>query len=129
MPFLNNVRVKGLYTDYNREEALPSIQRYILEYIQNLDKTLEQIKRAGGLIRAKSQFYRNRLNIVRFVYNLKGRELSIDKVIKILNQKVLENVTEAKGFLGLCGYFQIQVKDFGLIIELIYSLFKKGVKW
>ena len=54
MPFLNNVRVKGLYTNYNREEALPSIHRYILEHIQNLDKTLEQIKRAGGLIRAKS---------------------------------------------------------------------------
>ena len=54
MPFLNNIRVKGLYTNYNREEALPSIQRYILEYIQNLDKTLEQIKRVGGLIRAKS---------------------------------------------------------------------------
>ena len=54
MPFLNNIRVKGLYTNYNREEALPSIQRYILEHIQNLDKTLEQIKRAGGLIRAKS---------------------------------------------------------------------------
>ena len=105
MPFLNNVRVKGLYTNYNREEALPSIHRYILEHIQNLDKTLEQIKRVGGLIRAKSQFYRNRLNIIRFVYNLKGRELSIDKVIKILNQKVLENVIKAKGFLGLCRYF------------------------
>ena len=105
MPFLNNVRVKGLYTNYNKEEALLSIYRYILEYIQNIDKTLERIKRVGGLIRAKSQFYRNRLNIIRFVYNLKGRELSVDKVIKILNQKVLENITEAKGFLGLCGYF------------------------
>ena len=54
MPFLNNIRVKGLYTNYNKEEALSSIQRYILEHIQNLDKTLEQIKRAGGLIRANS---------------------------------------------------------------------------
>jgi len=54
MPFLNNVRVKGLYTDYDREEVLPRIRRYILEYIQNLDKTLERIKRVGGLIRAKS---------------------------------------------------------------------------
>ena len=54
MPFLNNVRVKGLYTNYDREEALPSIHRYILEYIQNVDKTLKRIKRAGGLIRAKS---------------------------------------------------------------------------
>ena len=25
MPFLNNIRVKGLYTNYNKEEALPSI--------------------------------------------------------------------------------------------------------
>ncbi len=54
IPFLDNVRVKGLYTNYDGEEALPSIRRYILEHIQNLDKTLEQIKRVGGLIRAKS---------------------------------------------------------------------------
>jgi hypothetical protein len=25
MPFLNNVSIKGPYTNYNREEALPSI--------------------------------------------------------------------------------------------------------
>src|SRR6266536_413481 len=85
MPFLDNIGVKGPYTDYNREEALPGIQRYILEHIQNLDKILERIKRVGGLIRAKSQFYRNGLNIVRFVCNSKGREPSIDKVVKILN--------------------------------------------
>ncbi len=54
MLFLDNVRVKGPYTDYDREEVLPGIQRYILEHIQNLDKTLERIKRAGGSIRAKS---------------------------------------------------------------------------
>ena len=33
MPFLDNIRVKGPYTDYDREEALPGIQRYILEHI------------------------------------------------------------------------------------------------
>jgi hypothetical protein len=25
MPFLNDISVKGLYTNYNREEALPGI--------------------------------------------------------------------------------------------------------
>jgi hypothetical protein len=24
-PFINNIKVKGLYTNYNREEALPGI--------------------------------------------------------------------------------------------------------
>jgi hypothetical protein len=31
--FINNISVKGLYTNYDREEALPSIQRFILEHI------------------------------------------------------------------------------------------------
>ena len=85
MPFLNNIGIKGLYTNYNREEVLPSIQRFILEHIQNLNKTLERIKRARAFISAKSQFYKNGLNIIRFIYNLKGRELSTNKVIKIIN--------------------------------------------
>jgi hypothetical protein len=53
-PFVNDVSVKGLYTNYDREEALPSIRRFILEYIQNLDKTLERIKRARASISTKS---------------------------------------------------------------------------
>jgi hypothetical protein len=52
--FVDDISVKGPYTNYDREEALPSIQRFILEYIQNLDKTLERIKRAGAFIGAKS---------------------------------------------------------------------------
>ena len=54
MPFINNITVKGLYTDYKGDKALLGIQRYILEYIQNLDKTLKQIKRARATIRPKS---------------------------------------------------------------------------
>jgi hypothetical protein len=89
---------------------------------------LERIKRARAFISTKLQFYKNSLNIVKFIYNLKGRELSINKVIKITNWKTLKNIKEAKGFLGLYVYFRIWVKDFRLIINSIYSLFKKGVK-
>ena len=129
MPFLDDVGVKGLYTDYDGEEALPGIRRFILEHIQNLDKTLERIERAGASIGAKSQFCKDGLNVVGFICNSKGREPSTDKVIRIMNWKTPKNVKEAKGFLGLCVYFWIWVKDFGLIADLIYSLFKKGVKW
>jgi hypothetical protein len=52
--FLDDVSVKGLYINYDGEEALSSIQRFILEYIQNLDKTLKRIKRARVFISAKS---------------------------------------------------------------------------
>jgi hypothetical protein len=80
------------------------------------------------LIGAKSQFCKDGLNVVGFVCNLKGREPSVDKVIKILNWKILKNVKEVKGFLGLYVYFRIWVKDFGPIVDLIYFLFKKGVE-
>jgi hypothetical protein len=33
MPFLDNVGVKGLYTDYDGEEVLLGIWRFILEHI------------------------------------------------------------------------------------------------
>jgi hypothetical protein len=128
-PFVDDVGVKGPYTDYDGEEALPGIRRFILEHIQNLDKTLERIERAGASIGAKSQFCKDGLNVVGFVCNSRGREPSADKVIRIMNWNIPENVKEAKGFLGLCVYFRIWVKDFGLIADPIYSLFKKGVKW
>jgi hypothetical protein len=32
-PFIDDVGVKGPYTDYDGEEALPNIRRFILEYI------------------------------------------------------------------------------------------------
>jgi hypothetical protein len=129
MPFLDDVGVKGPYTNYDDNEALPGIRRYVLEHIQNLDKTLERIERAGASIGAKSQFCKDGLNVVGFVCNSKGREPSADKVIKITNWKTPENAKEAKGFLGLCVYFRIWVKDFGTIADPIYSLLRKGVKW
>jgi hypothetical protein len=52
--FINDISVKGPYINYNREEVLPGIRRFILEHIQNLDKTLERIKRARASISAKS---------------------------------------------------------------------------
>jgi len=54
MPFLDDIRVKGPYTDYNGEEVLLGIRKYVFKHIQNLDKTLKRIERVGGSIRAKS---------------------------------------------------------------------------
>jgi hypothetical protein len=54
IPFLDDIVVKGLYTDYDREEALPRIRYYILEYIQNLDRILERIEYSRATIGAKS---------------------------------------------------------------------------
>jgi len=42
--------VRGLTLTYNDKEAKPSIRRYILEYLINLDRVLVNIKLASYII-------------------------------------------------------------------------------
>ena len=54
MPFLDDIRVKGLYTTYNNKETLPRVCRFVYEHILNLNKTIDWIKHTRAYIRAKS---------------------------------------------------------------------------
>jgi len=54
MLFIDNIRVKGLYTDYSRELKLLGIRRFVFEHLQNLNKALNRIKQAKASIRPKS---------------------------------------------------------------------------
>ena len=84
IPFLNNIRVKGLYLDYNREIKLPGIRRFIYKYLLNLNLILDQIKRLGAKIRVKSKFCTNNISIIRFITKSEGKVLASSKIIKIL---------------------------------------------
>jgi hypothetical protein len=53
MLFIDNIRVKGLYTDYSRELKLFRVYRFVFEHLQNLDKALKRIKRAKAFIKLK----------------------------------------------------------------------------
>ena len=83
--FIDNIKVKGLYTDYSKELKLLRICRFIFEHLQNLNKALNRIKRARAFIRLKLQFYYNSISIIGFIYSFRGRSLTIAKVNKILN--------------------------------------------
>jgi len=51
--FIDNIRVKGPYTDYNKELKLFKIRRFIFEHLQNLNKALNRIKQAKASIKLK----------------------------------------------------------------------------
>ena len=85
MLFIDNIRVKGLYTDYSKELKLFKICRFIFEHLQNLNKALNRIKRAKASIKPKSQFCYNSISIIGFVYSFRGRSLTTTKVNKILD--------------------------------------------
>jgi len=83
--FINNIRVKGLYINYNKELKLLKIRRFVFKHLQNLNRALKRIKRAKASIKLKLQFCYNSISIISFVYSFKGRSLTIAKVSKILD--------------------------------------------
>jgi len=85
MPFINDIKVKGLYINYNKELKLLKIRRFVFKYLQNLNRALKQIKRAKAFIKPKSQFYYNSISIISFVYSSRRRSLTTTKVSKILD--------------------------------------------
>jgi hypothetical protein len=85
MLFIDNIKVKGLYINYNKKLKLFKVYRFIFEHLQNLNKALKQIKKAKAFIRPKSQFCYNNISIISFIYSFKRRSLTIIKVNKILN--------------------------------------------
>jgi hypothetical protein len=85
MPFIDDIRVKGLYTNYSRELKLPRIRRFVFKYLQNLNRALKRIERAKASIKPKSQFCYNSISIISFVYSFRGKSLIATKVSKILD--------------------------------------------
>ena len=85
MLFIDDIKVKGLYINYNRKLKLLKICRFVFKHLQNLNKALKQIKRAKASIKLKLQFCYNSISIISFVYSFRGRSLATIKVSKILD--------------------------------------------
>jgi hypothetical protein len=129
MPFLDDVGVKGPYTDYNGEMKLPGIRRFVYEHLMNLQLTLDRIERAGATVGPKSQFCYDGMGIVGFVVGSGGRQPAASKVAKVVKWKPCRDVTDVKAFIGLCVYYRIWIKDFGQLADPLYNLCRKGVEW
>lgn len=103
-PFMDDVVVNGPKTDYRSEmSSIPGVRKYMLEHLQNLDKTLLAIELAGATVSgAKSQWCMPGLKVVGYVCDKDGRHPEAAKVIKVVEWPAPNNTTELKGFIGLC---------------------------
>ncbi len=95
-------------TLYNNKEVESGIKRYILKYIQSLNKILTNLERANYTISdAKSRFYIIYFKIVRYIYNIKGRRPDTAKIIKILKYKKSKDTSKTKIFIEIYVYYRI----------------------
>jgi hypothetical protein len=74
MPYLDDVCVKGLKTDYGGEEAEPGIRRFVAEHLSDMDKVLADIKRARVIVSGhKSDFCYPSIAVVGYRVDINGR--------------------------------------------------------
>ena len=129
-PFVDDVAVKGPKTNYNNEMAAPGIRRYVLEHIQNLDKTLCALELAGATISGeKSQFCVGGLKLVGFLCDSQGRHPDATKVLKIIEWEDCRDVRSVRAFLGICVYYRIWVEHFAMVAAPLYSLLEKDAEF
>ena len=74
----------------------------------------------------KSQFCMFDIKIVNFVCDEIDRHSDNIKIIKIIKWKNCRNVTTAKIIITICIYYRIWIKNYAIIVELIYRLLRKN---
>ena len=105
------------------EEVIPGVKKYVMEAIISLDQTLADIERSGGtVLREKSEFLKDGVKVVAFVCRVEERTPEVVKVHKIINWRPCESIMEVKGFLGLCVYYRVWIKDFATRADPLYEL-------
>ena len=125
--YLDNVGVKGPRSRYNNKEAKPSIRRFVLEHIQNLNRVLADMEQAGLTINPSKTFqFSTSINIVSYVCDSAGCHPDTAKVIKITKQGPPINAAKARSFIRVVVYFRIQIPEFALLSCPIYVVAKLG---
>ena len=128
MPYLDDIGVHGPRTTYHDEEALPGIRRFVLEHIIWLERVLYELELAGATISGlKSQFLMPGIKVVGYVCDASGRHPDEAKVAKILNWEDCRDLSSARAFMGVCTFYRLWVKDFAIVSEPIFRLFRTGV--
>jgi hypothetical protein len=102
--------------------------QYILKTIQNLDKILINVECTDRSVSdEKSQYIMKQLKIVEFVCRSNGCSSVINKVLKIVQWRLCQNLKEAHAFIDLCVYYWLWINWFTIISSSIYDLFKKNI--
>ncbi|RYN41671.1 hypothetical protein AA0114_g10630 [Alternaria tenuissima] len=130
MLFVDDITSGGPKTDYQGEESLPGVRRYVLEHIQQLDHVLAGIERAGGTVNGKKcYFLMERLEVVGYEVSPDGRHPNLKKVEKILNWPPCKSRTEVRSFVGICVYYRIWVVHFAIVAKPLFYLLRDDVEF
>ena len=131
--FIDDVPIKGPASRYldseGKEECIPDnpgIRRYIWEHLNDLHRVLHRIGEAGGTVSGKKmQLARFEVEIIGQQCSREGRKPTDTRAQRIKDWPTPVNLTEVRGFLGLCGTVRIWIKDYSQIARPLVLLTRK----
>ena len=130
--FIDDGGIKGPMNDYNEEKLKENqgIRRYIWEYAVILERILFRIEEAGLTISGKKfACCMPALDLVGHVVCKEGRKISNNKLNKIEDWPTPMNVTQVRGFLGICVYIRMFINNFSEIASPLRKLTRKNAQW
>ncbi|KAK4699429.1 hypothetical protein P7C70_g6832, partial [Phenoliferia sp. Uapishka_3] len=130
--FVDDVGVKGPTTTYGDEKLKenPEIRRFIWEYAVALERVLFRFEEAGLTVSGpKAAVVVPALNIVGTVCSLEGRRMSKSSKNKVSEFPIPRDVTEVRGFLGICTYVRTWIEKFADVARPLRHLTRNGVEF
>ena len=137
MPYIDDVPIKGPSTRYEtsdgKYETIPEnihIRRFVWEHLQNVNRVVHRIRKAGGTFSGKkSDFCLPEVIVVGHKCTYEGRLPDETRVQKVRDWPLCKDVSEVRGFLGTAGTVRIFIKNFAVHAFPLVQLTKKDVQF
>jgi RNase H-like domain found in reverse transcriptase/Integrase zinc binding domain len=129
-PFIDDCALKGPKSRYNDEEIRPGVRRFVYEHSLIFREFMWQCWTAGLTISGdKCAIGMPGITIVGYVCDQDGRHTEPKTTQRIQDWPTPRSIKEARGFLGIAGYYRIFIEGYSLIAAPIFQLFRKGVRF
>jgi Integrase zinc binding domain/RNase H-like domain found in reverse transcriptase len=134
-PFVDDVPIKGPPTRYPLPgggfETIPEnpgIRRFVWEHLNNMNRILQRMKKAGGTFNGKkTTVCAPSVNIVGHLCCFEGRVADDSRVQAIRNWPIPSDLSQVRSFLGTCGVLRIFIKDYSTISRPLVNLTRDQV--
>jgi len=135
LPYIDNVPIRGPATRYKKLdrtlevlEKNPGIQRFIFEYMGNVNRILQRMKYAGGTFSGpKTKICEYHITIMGFDCSYKGRKPMRDVIGKIMSWGPCTDTTDVRAFLGMAVQCRNHIPNFVTVALPLYKVIKKDV--
>jgi hypothetical protein len=133
--FIDDVPIKGPPTQYLGKDNKPKtlwcnsgIRKFVWEHLNDVHRILHRLGEAGGTVSGKKmQLCKSEVEIVGQKCSSKGREPIPARTKKVWEWPTPKNLTQVRGFLGLCGTVRIWIQDYSILAKPLIDLTRKGV--